>query len=277
MTTEQKKEIKTAINTFKDVKGLSQKEAANLIGISDATLIQIEKNNWDSISNRMWLKIKNAVTSPAAAQLVVTKDYQAVTSSCNHARKNRLMIGLTGDTGMGKTTALTSYANQRNVFYIKFDKTFNPKQFFISLLRVMGVQFEGSIHALLEKAASELNTVSSPLLIIDEAGKMPHTMMLYLHELRDKTMLNAGIILGGMPYFKTNLLKYANKQKEGVAEFYRRVNMWHSLNGLSRSEIKAICQLNGINDDEDISEMYEYKRFGDLVNQIMLKQLVLVY
>lgn len=277
MTTEQKKEIKTAINTFKDVKGLSQKEAANLIGISDATLIQIEKNNWDSISNRMWLKIKNAVTSPAAAQLVVTKDYQAVTSLCNHARKNRLMIGLTGDTGMGKTTALTSYANQRNVFYIKFDKTFNPKQFFISLLRVMGVQFEGSIHALLEKAASELNTVSSPLLIIDEAGKMPHTMMLYLHELRDKTMLNAGIILGGMPYFKTNLLKYANKQKEGVAEFYRRVNMWHSLNGLSRSEIKAICQLNGINDDEDISEMYEYKRFGDLVNQIMLKQLVLVY
>jgi hypothetical protein len=98
-------------------------------------------------------------------------------------------------------------------------------------------------------------------------------MILYLHVLRDKTIKNCGILLGGMPYFKTNLIKYSNKEKEGYAEFLRRINVWHTLKGLSRKEIDLICKEYGIRDAETIREMMPNKRFGDLYNAILLYQL----
>ena len=185
------------------------------------------------------------------------------------------MIGITGDTGTGKTTALTTFATRKNVFYVSYDKTMKPKQFFTALLREMGIDFDGSINEMVNRIAEELNTIASTLVIIDEAGKITHTMILYLHVLRDKTVKNCGIVLGGMPYFKANLLKLSNKQKEGYAEFYRRVNIWHNLTGLSRTEIKSICEASGITEPETIRDMQANKRFGDLQNAILLHNLQL--
>lgn len=125
------------------------------------------------------------------------------------------------------------------------------------------------------RIADELNTISSPLVIVDEAGKITHTMILYLHVLRDKTLKNCGFVLGGMPYFKSNLVKFSNKGKEGFAEFLRRINIWNTLSGLSRNEIKYVCETNGITDAEIIKELYTKKRFGDLQNAILLHQLEL--
>ena len=183
------------------------------------------------------------------------------------------MIGLIGDTGTGKTTALNTYALRKNVFYVAYDKTMKPKQFFISLLREMGIAFEGSINEMVNRISEELNTLSNPLVIVDEAGKITHTMILYLHVLRDKTYKNCGIVLGGMPYFKTNLIKFSNKEKEGYAEFYRRVNLWHSLNGLTRKEIEEVCALNGITDKDTLRELQSKKRFGELYNAILLQRI----
>jgi len=137
----------------------------------------------------------------------------------------------------------------------------------------MGISYEGNINSMLNKIADELNTLSSPLLIIDEAGKLTHTMILYLHVLRDKTIKNCGIILSGMPYFKSNIYKFSNKQKEGYAEFYRRINLWQELKGLTRKEIEFVCEQNGITDKDVIAELKTKKRFGDLYNEILLHQL----
>lgn len=132
----------------------------------------------------------------------------------------------------------------------------------------MGISFEGSIHDMVNRIADEINTMSSPLIIIDESGKITHSMIMYLQVLRDKTIKNCGIVLGGMPYFKSTLIKNSTKQKEGYAEFYRRVNLWQTLDGLSRAEITYICQSNGITDEETLREMYSKKKFGDLQNAI---------
>lgn len=199
-----------------------------------------------------------------------TSDYTSIVNVCNKARNHRLMIGVTGDTGMGKTTALEVYSRKRNVFYIAYDKTMNPKQFFISLLKIMGVSYDGSIHQMVNRVVEEINSLSKPLIIIDEAGKITHTMILYLHVLRDKTISNCGIVLAGMPYFRSNLLKFSNKQKEGYAEFYRRINVWHTLTGLSKSEIFHILDTSGIGDETIKKEMQNKRRFADLVNEIIL-------
>jgi hypothetical protein len=76
-----------------------------------------------------------------------------------------------------------------------------------------------------------------------------------------------------MPYFKTNLIKWANKQREGYAEFYRRVNLWHELEGLSRDEIKFICEQLGVTSTDQQREFLNKKRFGDLSNALLLKRI----
>jgi DNA transposition AAA+ family ATPase len=270
---QQKTEIKQAINAYCTAKGISKNELATQIGVSSATLSQIEQENWDKINEKMWRKIWVKVNGETANDIFETADFAACKNACDAARNNRFMIGLVGDTGMGKTTALTTYAMRKNSFYVVYDMTMRPKHFFIALLKEMGIAFDGTIHEMVNRIADELNQMDSPLVIIDECGKLNNTMILYLHVLRDKTIKNCGIVLAGMPYFKTNLTKFSNKHKVGYEEFLRRVNVWHSLNGLSRNEIKTICESNGITDPDTIRELQPNKRFGDLYNAILLHQL----
>ncbi|MEO7049514.1 MAG: ATP-binding protein, partial [Ferruginibacter sp.] len=207
------------------------------------------------------------------SKLISTADYKTCETVCLAAQKNHFMIALIADTGMGKTTALNAYSLRRNVFYITYDKTMAPKHFFISLLREMGISFEGNINEMVNRIADELNTIAHPLLIVDECGKLTHTMILYLHVLRDKTNKNCGIVLAGMPYFQKNMIKFSNKGKEGFAEFNRRINLWQELQGLSRSEIEYICKSYGIEDNDVVKDLRGKKRFGDLFNEILLYQI----
>lgn len=268
-----KEVIKDAINDYCAAKDISKNELATQIQVSSATLSKIENNNWDSIDEKLWRKVWNKVGMNETPDLLETADFKACFSCCENATKHHFMIGLIGDTGTGKTTALTTYALRKNVFYVAYDKTLKPKNFFIMLLREMGIAFEGSIHDMVNRIADELNILPKPLLIIDEAGKITHTMILYLHVLRDKTAKNCGIVLGGMPYFKTNLQKFSSKEKEGYAEFFRRVSLWHTLKGLTRNEIAQVCEINGIEDKDLLREMQTKKKFGELYNAILLQRI----
>lgn len=270
-----KEQIKSAINDYCKIKGLSKNELATQAGVSSATLSKIENGKWDDIDEKLWRKVWNKVNDKSASALISTGDFTICFKACEAAQKNRFMIGLIADTGMGKTTALAAYSLRKNVFYVPYEKSMAPKHFFIALLKEMGISYEGNINSMLNRIADELNTVSSPLLIIDEAGKLTHTMILYLHVLRDKTIKNCGIVLSGMPYFRNNLSKCSDKQKEGYAEFYRRINLWQDLKGLTRKEIIFICEQNQITDSEVIRDFQSKKRFGDLNNEILLYQLQL--
>ena len=213
--------------------------------------------------------IQKQLKTPNEWQLVRTSNLDTIHAICNDASKTHKMVGIIGYTGAGKTKALTSYLSNPNTFYVVCKKTMKPKQFFQKILLVMGINYSGTIYELIERISEELNSLENPLLIIDEAGKLTHTMMLYLHDLRDSTMETTGIILAGVEYFKTNLEKVVSKQKEGMPEFFRRVMTWQVLNPPTYAEIQAICKANGL---EDIAAITRFKRisdFGTLQNAII--------
>lgn len=270
----EKSEIKKAVNEYCREKGIRSYELALKSGIDSSILCDLENEHWNKISNSAYLKIWNFVTFNKVDNFYPTADFVATFKLCDKARKYHFMVGLTADTGMGKTTAVTSYARQKNVFYICYDKTMNPRQFFVCLLRELAYPFDGNMNEMINRASEELNRLDNPLLIIDEAGKLNHTMILYLHVLRDKTRFNCGIVLAGMPYFKTNMQHYADREKEGYAEFLRRINIWQSFGGLSAREVEEICKINGITDPDKIKELKRKRRFGDLMNEIYLYQIM---
>lgn len=270
----EKAEIKKAVNDYCNERGLSKSSFAFKCGVSDGTIAALMKDKWSSLSNEMLLRIWNFMGSDKFEDLYQNVDFVSTINACDKARRYKFMVGVTADTGMGKTTALRTYARQKNVFYVSYDKTMNASQFFVSLLRELTIPFTCSLNDMMNYAACKLNRLESPLVIIDEAGKLTHSMILYLQVLRDKTYGNCGIVLAGMPYFKTNLQKNAAREKEGYAEFLRRINVWHDFVGLQPKEIEEICSMHGITDKDKIRELKRQKRFGDLMNEIYLYHIV---
>lgn len=267
-------DVKNAVNQYCKEKGISKCEFGVKAGVSDATLCNLEAERWEKLSNSMLIRIWNYCNHNRVANLFYTVDFVSAFKACDKARRHHFMIGLIADTGMGKTTAISTYSRQKNVFYVCYDKTMNPRQFFCSLLRELANPFESSLNEMINRAAEELNRLENPLIIIDEAGKLNQTMILYLHVLRDKISGNCGIVLAGMPYFKDNMLKMAAKEKEGYAEFLRRINLWHSFVGLQPKEIEEICTTNGITDPIRVKELKRKRRFGDLMNEIYLEKVM---
>lgn len=216
--------------------------------------------------------LQDEIIEPTIYQTI---DFSSVQNLCEKARRYKLMVGLLSDTGLGKTTSLRAYVSETsNAFMVTVDKTMNAKRLYVNVLSTLGVRFDGNIHDVMLKIAETLNGMESPVLIIDEAGKMNHVMMLYMHDLREYTRGKCGIVLAGMPYFKNNLMRFAHKQKEGCSEFLRRINLWHTLNGLTGAEIKYICESEGVDDPERVNELRRFRRFGDLMNEILLDKIL---
>ncbi|MFK5855127.1 MAG: ATP-binding protein [Bacteroidota bacterium] len=263
-----KEQIKEGINRFCRTKDISKNEAAPIIGVSSATLSNIENENWSLLADEMLVRIHNFI-APDCHALVKTSNFNTVWDLCTDTQKSHKMTCLVGYTGAGKTTALQEYfKSTRNVYLLTAKKSMRPKRFFAKLLKQMGVLYAGTIGDMIERITEEFNRRPNSLLIIDEAGKLDQTMLMYLHDLRDETNLSTGILLAGVEYFKSNLEKAVQKQSQGMPEFFDRIVAWQSLNRPTWAEIDAICKANGLNDLEKSKELRKVRNFRHLTNQI---------
>ncbi|MFB9862388.1 AAA family ATPase [Rufibacter immobilis] len=268
--------IQTALIQYRAERQLDFAAVAKQARVRVDQLEKIERGNFEGIEEHRLMRLWQIINPAIYEQPVIeTSNFNTVIKVCHAAQQHHLMVGLIGDTGLGKTTALNAYRRRANVFYVLYEKSMKPKQFFASLMQEMGINLKGSIHEMVKRAAHELNSLTNPLIVIDEAGKLPVTLLMYLHDLRNLSQGNAGIVLAGMPYFKVNMETWISKQKEGVSEFYRRVQLWQELQLPSKAEIRAICNLHGITDADTIKAMQRHRDFGNLSNAILLEKLML--
>lgn len=104
----------------------------------------------------------------------------------------------------------------------------------------MGYQYyykQNNINTIIENIAYYLNDSNdNNLLIIDEAGKLSHSNILFLHDLRDSCKNSTGIILASPKYFENNIRNMLLKNIVGIPEFFRRINNWVELDKPSIEE-----------------------------------------
>lgn len=268
-------EIQAALSSFMAERGQEPDAVAKKARVNILTLNAIQRGRFNGISEGDLRRVWSAIRPVAkATETIETANLSAVIHLCDKAKRHQLMVGITGDTGLGKTTALQAYCRRKNVFYVVYEKSMKPRQFFVALAGELGINYGGSIHEMVSHAADELNSLEKPLIIIDEAGKLPVTLLMYLHDLRNRTQTTCGIVLAGMPYFKENLTRWVGKQIEGASEFYGRVQLWHELQRPTRAEIKAICALHGITDPDKVKELQRHRDFRNLYNAILLEKVM---
>lgn len=250
-------------------KGLTLGKLSRQLKISAATLSNL-CNNPDVLSEEALLKIINALAPKTKFKTVSTANFTTLQNACIEAKEKARMIGVTGFPGAGKTIGLDFYyRNNPNTYLVECNSLMNRRQFMAEILLKMGVSYSGGIYDMAATIINELNTRQNPLLILDEAGKLHLHLLLDIHYIRNATMNNAGILLAGVEYFYTNLKKAAQKQKQGMPEFFSRVQSWYELNLPTKKEVEAICTANGVTDEATIKEFQQFKNFRELQNAIL--------
>lgn len=262
-------EVRELVSTHLSQKKVSQNKLAEMMGISPATLSNVLNELWERINESMLLKIKSYFKSKSWT-LIETSNFLTIQEKCNEARERKMMIGIIGYTGAGKTTALNHYfENNANTFLVTCGRTMRTKQFLGEILRSMGINFIASDYEMVRAIIDELNRLNNPLLIIDEASKLSPNALMYIQDIWDGIESNGGLILAGVEYLLLNIKKGAERNKIGMPEFYGRVAQWQYLDKPSRKEIDAICTNNGVESKSDISNMYRLDNFRYVRNAIL--------
>ena len=111
------------------------------------------------------------------------------------------------------------------------------------------------LYYMIMEASNLIKTLDTKsLFIIDEAGNFKPQMHKYIREFRDKTKDHSGLIISGPTSFYRDLDDYRKKDKYGISEMMSRIDYWVELDPPSPEDKKAICEANGLIDDNLITK-----------------------
>jgi len=247
---------------------------AQKAGLGTKVIDNLLAENFEAIPEHHLKQIHMIVKRNYKDGLHRTADSQAFLKAVDMAVKHTMCVGITGDTGTGKSFMSRAVAKKANVLYWNCELMHSPREFFSALSRDLRISCGGSISEMIDRVAVKINDMEEPLVIIDEMDKCHKAIRSCIKTLRDRTEQKAGLLLVGMPAFKNDLLRGKEAGKQGYSEMWRRVNIWHHLGGLRPEEIKAVLTDAGITEPEAQREFRQYTSFGELVNAIELHKLL---
>jgi len=166
--------------------------------------------------------------------IIETSTYKAIHAYCTLVLQKRSMGMLTGDSGVGKTTALQAYAMKHPaVILIEADPGYTARALFIDLCDALNLDTRGSLHDLFNRVVNKLRG-SGRLVIIDEAEQLPYRALELIRRVNDKAKV--GIALCGMPRLEKNL----KGDPTHYAQLYRRLFIPRRVSGLTDFDIDAL-------------------------------------
>ena len=280
MTKEEKNQIADKLRSYLAQQGISGNEFAkrnkNLLSSGYVSMIVNEKwddktpatATWHKLANFFGLRNNNWPT-------VSSTNYNRIHNLCEDARENFRMLAIAGYTGAGKTTALRKYARQyADVFYVECRPDWKRKTFLAKICEVMGVENLGTISDKIDAISAKLESMyingQKPTLLVDNAHKLDHSVLLMLETIYCETENEpdnrfAGIVISGTDVLKKEIDKNAVKDKGAFREFRRRIGYWQGMNRPSKKAVATICEYKGLTDTDCINYIWnQAKDFGTI-------------
>jgi type II secretory pathway predicted ATPase ExeA len=206
-------------------------------------------------------------------QIFELTNYSHIQKLCDYAQSNSKFLIIAGETGSGKTEGLLSYSlkDLENIKYIRLRKSMTATDFFSEIAKAYDFKYrKKSFYCFMNWISDYIKESDQKhLLIIDEGGMFSHEQLGLIHELRDLTEDNLGIILAGPKYFVEKLEGWNSSKINGVPEFFRRINKIIPLEDLTKEEIIGVCNAYSITSKKDINNRFmKMNNIGDLTNSI---------
>jgi len=125
---------------------------------------------------------------------------EKIFSFCERCRSTRKMGFLCTQHGIGKTMALSAYADEHGISSVLISafKNFTSKRLLLDLARRYGLDWHGSDAQMFRPIAAKLRVAGHPLVIVDEADFLGSARDTIRH-LHDQAAV--GVVLAGTPAF----------------------------------------------------------------------------
>ena len=261
MTEQNKNEIKNLLADYCETFSSQHKAADSLDHVSEATVIQILKNNWQAIGESMWMTVgKQVGYTGKEIQMVETLTLQTLFLYYDIAKDEGSTIAAIGRSGIGKSYAGKWYAKahrKNNVYYMECTGYWSKKDFLRLLLSKIGKPADGlSITEMMQAIVRELRRQNKPLIILDEIDKLAEPVLKFFITLYNELNRLCGFVWTSTEAIEKNITKGINGNKSGYQELRSRIGQNFIMLPLaSASEIRELCLANAITNPEDIARI----------------------
>lgn len=260
LTNNEKSQIQECLKQYVSKYPSQNKAAQSLTGISSATLSTLLQGKWENISDDMWRNLASQLgtTSGNDWQVVETKAFQEMALVMKDAQAVKNVTWIVGEAGCGKTTTARLYATENSeVFYILCSEDMKKSDFIREIARRIGQRTEGySIRELLDRIIDDLIQMQAPLLLFDEADKLPERVFHYFIDLYNRLEDKCGIVFLSTSYIKRRMTMGLRYSKCGYNEIHSRIGRkFYELEPTAPHDVYAVCMANGVTDKGRISEV----------------------
>lgn len=254
-----KQQIKEHLSKYCENAGSDNKGAAAL-GISNAYVSHIKKDNWSPISDDMWRKISKAlgIKFDETWRHADTVSYLTLTEIFEDAQHHANVYGVICLPGSGKTYTLDAFKkSHRNVYIVKCQRHTTERDFLKQLLTAMGYkQPIYTITGLLNTVLDLISKQDAPLIIVDEYEKVKNDVLFLFVDLYNELHNKAGIALVGTPNLKHRIERGVSLGKVCFNEIMSRLGgKFIDLPAPTSKDGALVIRANGIDDQLAINSI----------------------
>lgn len=239
------------------------KAAGSLEGISAGTLSSMLNGNWSRISDSMWTKVAEQVkptgsSSATGWTIVETGAFQEISYAMQDAQEYMNVTWVVGEAGCGKTTTGRLYAeSHKEAFYILCSEDMLKGEFVRTIARRLGIRSEGyTVRELWQEIIDSIIQMERPLIIFDEADKLPESVFQYFISMYNNLEDRCGVVFLSTDYIKRRISNGLRYGRKGYKEIFSRIGRkYFDLEPTSAQDVYAICMANGITKREEIDKI----------------------
>lgn len=254
----------------------SDAKHATALGISTSVYTALKQGKTDrQLSEASWLAIARrlgiSLRPESQWNAVETATYLYITEQLRACREQSLSGLLCDVPNIGKTFTARLYAKQTpHVVYIDCSQTKTKRQLVRQIAREFGLSSSGKYHELYKDLIYCLNTMSQPLVILDEAGDLQYEAFLELKALWNATEGACGWYMMGADGLRAKIRRNIEGEKVGYTEIFSRFgNKFNRVtpeNDKERTafELAQAMQVAGANCPEGVDYKALARRAGGL-------------
>lgn len=180
---------------------------------------QLSDAKWMSIARRLGISL-----SPEQEwKGVETQTYLSITGKLEACQKDSLCGLLCDVPNIGKSYTARLYAkSHKNVAYIDCSQVKTKRQLVRQIAKEFGVNVNGRYYDLYAELVKCIRELTSPLVILDEAGDLQHEAFLELKALWNATEYMCGWYMMGADGLRAKIQRLIECEKVGYAEILSR-------------------------------------------------------
>jgi DNA transposition AAA+ family ATPase len=228
ITTELKNKTIDAVKQRKQTFGGSDSKLAVSLGINPAQFSRIMNGETEKVlSDAAWISLARQLNvnlkGKADWKTANTPVYKSISAILSKCQGDSICSIICDAADIGKTFTAKEYVrSNKHAIYIDCSQVKTKQKMVRAIAKEFGVGHTGRYNDVYEDLVYYLSTLSSPIIILDEAGDLDYAAFLEIKALWNATERSCGWVMMGADGLKEKIRRAIDNKKVGYTEIFSR-------------------------------------------------------